>query len=56
VTGSGNTWLTVVLPIWIGGGLHLLVQWLIMRRVLRKPAPNPDIVLAGRRLYERWRI
>ena len=51
--GSGNTWLTVVLPIWIGAGLLLLVQWLIMRRVLRKkPEPHPNIVLAGRRLYE----
>ena len=52
MTGSGNTWLTVVLPIWIGGGLLVLVQWLIMRRVLRKPPAHPDIVLAGRRLYE----
>ena len=53
MTGSGNIWLTVVLPIWIGGGLVVLVQWLIMRRVLRKPTvPHPDIVRAGRRLYE----
>ena len=53
MTGPGNTCLTVVLPIWIGAGLLLLVQWLIMRRVLRKPpAPHPDIVCAGRRLYE----
>jgi hypothetical protein len=48
-----NTWLTVVLPIWVLAVAVIVGQWLYWRRKWRpsKP-PHPDIVLAGRKLYE----
>jgi hypothetical protein len=44
---------TVLLPIWIVPGALLLCLWLYLRRK-RHPSqpPDPDIVLAGRKLYE----
>src|SRR4051812_1189734 len=52
MNGSANGWLTFVLPVWVVCGIAALFQWLFIRRMLRKPRASPDMVLAGRRLYE----
>jgi hypothetical protein len=52
---SGNTWLTVVLPIWIVSLAVILFQWISFRRYRKRwyrPEPMPEVVAAGRRLYD----
>jgi hypothetical protein len=45
--------LKTVVPVWIVCAAVLLCFWLYMRRKYRpRKPPHPDIVLAGRKLYE----
>jgi hypothetical protein len=56
MTDNKTIWLTVVLPLWLLAAMMALGQWFWLRRQRKKwqreQNPDPEIVAAGRRLYD----